>query len=78
MALHLATRALRFGHRRHTAHRLWDQALALAVSGITDPHAHAGARGCRPIPGGPLVFQGGYHPRKTTFKKHPKHVFFEV
>ena len=30
------------------------------------------------IPGGPLVFQGGYHPRKTTFKKHPKHVFFQV
>ena len=29
-------------------------------------------------PGGPLVFQGGYHPRKTTFKKHPKHVFFQV
>ena len=29
-------------------------------------------------PGGPLVFQGGYHPRKTTFKKYPKHVFFQV
>ena len=29
-------------------------------------------------PGGPLVFQSGYHPHKTTFKKHPKHVFFQV
>ena len=28
--------------------------------------------------GGALVFEGGYHPRKTTFKKHPKHVFFQV
>ena len=28
--------------------------------------------------GGALVFQGGYHPRKTTFKQHPKHVFFQV
>ena len=27
-------------------------------------------------PGGPLVFQVGYHPRKRTFKTHPKHVFF--
>ena len=26
--------------------------------------------------GGPLVFQVGYHPRKRTFKTHPKHVFF--
>ena len=26
--------------------------------------------------GGPLVFQAGYHPRKRTFKAHPKHVFF--
>ena len=25
---------------------------------------------------GPLVFQVGYHPRKRTFKTHPKHVFF--
>ena len=29
------------------------------------------------IPGGPLVFQTGYHPRKRTFKTHPKHVFFK-
>ena len=28
------------------------------------------------LPGGPLVFQVGYHPRKRTFKTHPKHVFF--
>ena len=28
------------------------------------------------FPGGPLVFQTGYHPRKRTFKTHPKHVFF--
>ena len=27
-------------------------------------------------PGGPLVFQAGYHPRKRIFKTHPKHVFF--
>ena len=27
-------------------------------------------------PGGPLVFQVGYHPRKRTFRTHPKHVFF--
>ena len=27
-------------------------------------------------PGGPLVFQARYHPRKRTFKTHPKHVFF--
>ena len=27
------------------------------------------------LPGGPLVFQVGYHPRKRTFKTHPKHVF---
>ena len=27
-------------------------------------------------PGGPLVFQAGYHPCKRTFKTHPKHVFF--
>ena len=26
--------------------------------------------------GGALVFQTGYHPRKRTFKTHPKHVFF--
>ena len=26
--------------------------------------------------GGALVFQAGYHPRKRTFKTHPKHVFF--
>ena len=26
-------------------------------------------------PGGPLVFQVGYHPRKRTFKTHPKHTF---
>ena len=26
--------------------------------------------------GGGLVFQVGYHPRKRTFKTHPKHVFF--
>ena len=25
--------------------------------------------------GGELVFQAGYHPRKRTFKTHPKHVF---
>ena len=30
-----------------------------------------GARG-----GGGLVFQAGYHPRKSVFKIHPKHVFF--
>ena len=29
-----------------------------------------------PRGGGPLVFQTGYHPRKRTFKTHPKHVFF--
>ena len=28
------------------------------------------------FPEGPLVFQAGYHPRKMTFKTHPKHVFF--
>ena len=27
------------------------------------------------MPGGPLVFQVGYHPRKRTFKIHPKQVF---
>ena len=26
-------------------------------------------------PGGPLVFQAGYHPRKRTFKTSPKHIF---
>ena len=26
-------------------------------------------------PGGPLVSEVGYHPRKRTFKTHPKHVF---
>ena len=26
--------------------------------------------------GGSLVFQAGYHPRKRTFKTHPKHLFF--
>ena len=26
--------------------------------------------------GGALVFQAGYHPRKRTFKTHPKHIFF--
>ena len=26
-------------------------------------------------PEGALVFPGGYHPRKGTFKTHPKHVF---
>ena len=26
--------------------------------------------------GGALVFQVGYHPRKRTFKAHPKHIFF--
>ena len=26
--------------------------------------------------GGALVFQAGYHPRKRTFRTHPKHVFF--
>ena len=26
--------------------------------------------------GGTLVCQAGYHPRKRTFKTHPKHVFF--
>ena len=27
-------------------------------------------------PGGDaLVFQAGYHPRKRTFKTHPKHIF---
>ena len=26
--------------------------------------------------GGTLVYQAGYYPRKRTFKKHPKHVFF--
>ena len=26
-------------------------------------------------PRGPLVFQAGYHPRKRTFKTHPKHIF---
>ena len=26
-------------------------------------------------PGGALVFGGGYHPRKRTFKTHPKQVF---
>ena len=25
--------------------------------------------------GGALVFQSGYHPRKRTFKAHPKHIF---
>ena len=24
-----------------------------------------------------LVFRGGYHPRKRTFKTHSKHVFFK-
>ena len=27
-------------------------------------------------PGGPLVFQAGYHPHKRIFKTHPKHIFF--
>ena len=27
-------------------------------------------------PGGPLVFQAGYHPCKRSFKIHPKHVFY--
>ena len=37
---------------------------------------------CTLLPGGgggggaALVFQAGYHPRKRTFKTHPKHVFF--
>ena len=26
--------------------------------------------------GGGFVFHAGYHPRKRTFKTHPKHVFF--
>ena len=26
--------------------------------------------------GGGLVCQAGYHPRKRTFKTHPKHIFF--
>ena len=26
--------------------------------------------------GGTLVRQAGYHPRKRTFKTHPKHVLF--
>ena len=28
------------------------------------------------VPGGPLVFQAGYHLRKRIFKTHPKQVFF--
>ena len=28
-----------------------------------------------PVPLGAHVFQAGYHPRKRTFKTHPKHVF---
>ena len=27
--------------------------------------------------GGALVFLGEYHPRKRTFKAHPKHVFYK-
>ena len=30
----------------------------------------------RALPGGPLVFQAGYHSCKTTFKTHPKHILF--
>ena len=30
----------------------------------------------KPGGGGALVFQAGYHPRKRTFKTHPKYVFF--
>ena len=35
---------------------------------IAAPKVHAGGRA--------LVFQAGYHPRKRTFKTHPKHVFY--
>ena len=28
------------------------------------------------LPRGALVIQVGYHPRKRTFKTHPKHIFF--
>ena len=35
------------------------------TEGINNVHARGGA----------LAFQAGYHPRKRTFKTHPKHVF---
>ena len=31
----------------------------------------------RSLPGGPLVFQAGYHSCKTTFKTHHKHILFK-
>ena len=30
------------------------------------------------FPGGPLVFWDEYHPRKRTFKTHPKHIVCQV